>query len=237
MSRSIRLLHLLQHLREQRYPVTAQRLAEHLGISVRSVYRDIESLRDQGVNIEGSVGVGFQLKENFLLPPMSLDESEIEAMYLALQWAKSIPDQALQQASHSVLSKLRAVLPQRKQEFLNDTYLKSIHSWIEVDSTVVEQVRIAIRLQTKIQIDYMDEHKQISHRQLWPFALGYFNDKMLLAAWCELREDFRNFRLDRIQTLVLTEHIYPQFKRHLFQQWCQKEFSNSEKSASTTDKN
>jgi len=237
MSRSIRLLHLLQHLREQRYPVTALRLAEHLQISVRSVYRDIESLRDQGVNIEGSAGVGFQLKENFLLPPMSLDESEIEAMYLALQWAKSIPDQALQQASHSVLSKLRAVLPQRKQEFLNDTYLKSIHSWIEVDQTIVEQVRIAIRLQTKIQIDYVDEQKQISHRQLWPFALGYFNDKMLLAAWCELREDFRNFRLDRIQTLIFTEQIYPQFKRHLFQQWCQKEFSSSEKSPSTTDKN
>ena len=237
MSRSIRLLHLLQHLREQRYPVTAQCLAEYLQISVRSVYRDIESLRDQGVNIEGSAGLGFQLKENFLLPPMSLDESEIEAMYLALQWAKSIPDHALQQASHSVLSKLKAVLPQRKQEFLNDTYLKSIHSWIEVDQTIVEQVRVAIRLQTKIQIDYVDEHKQISHRQLWPFALGYFNDKMLLAAWCELREDFRNFRLDRIQTLIFTEQIYPQFKRHLFEQWCQKEFSNSEKSASTTDKN
>ena len=237
MSRSIRLLHLLQHLREQRYPVTAQRLAEYLQISVRSVYRDIESLRDQGVNIEGSRGLGFQLKENFLLPPMSLDESEIEAMYLALQWAKSIPDQALQQASHSVLSKLKAVLPQRKQEFLNDTYLKSIHSWIEVDQTIVEQVRIAIRLQTKIQIDYVDEQKQISHRQLWPFALGYFNDKMLLAAWCELREDFRNFRLDRIQRLLFTEQTYPQFKRHLFQQWCQKEFSNSEKSPSTTDKN
>ena len=237
MSRSIRLLHLLQHLREQRYPVTALRLAEHLQISVRSVYRDIESLRDQGVNIEGSRGLGFQLKENFLLPPMSLDESEIEAMYLALQWAKSIPDHALQQASHSVLSKLKAVLPQRKQEFLNDTYLKSIHSWIEVDQTVVEQVRIAIRLQTKIQINYVDEQKQISHRQLWPFALGYFNDKMLLAAWCELRADFRNFRLDRIQMLTLTEQIYPEFKRHLFHQWCQKEFSSSEQSASTTDKN
>ena len=237
MSRSIRLLHLLQHLREQRYPVTAQRLAEQLQISVRSVYRDIESLREQGVNIEGSAGLGFQLKENFLLPPMSLDESEIEAMYLALQWAKSIPDQALQQASHSVLSKLRAVLPQSKQEFLNDTYLKSIHSWMEVDQTIVEQVRIAIRLQTKIQIDYVDEHQQISHRQLWPFALGYFNDKMLLAAWCELREDFRNFRLDRIQALILTEQSYPQFKRHLFQQWCQKEFSTSEKSSNTTDRN
>lgn len=72
MSRSIRLLTLLQHLREQRYPITARHLAEHLEISVRSVYRDIESLRDQGVHIEGSAGLGFQLKENFFASP---DES------------------------------------------------------------------------------------------------------------------------------------------------------------------
>ena len=227
MSRSIRLLNLLQILREQRYPITALQLSEHLEISVRSVYRDIESLREQGVNIEGSAGLGFQLKENFLLPPMSLNETEVEAVYLALQWVKSIPDQALKQASHSVLSKLKAVLPAQKQEFLNDTYLKSIHYWLEVDEHVVEQVRLAIRLQVKIQIDYVDEQQQISQRQLWPFALGYFNDKMLLAAWCELREDFRNFRLDRIQKMHLTQQHYPQFKRHLFQQWCQQEFSNS----------
>ncbi len=96
-----------------------------------------------------------------------------------------------------------------------------------MDEHIVEQVRLAIRLQVKIQIDYVDEQQQISQRQLWPFALGYFNDKMLLAAWCELREDFRNFRLDRIQKMHLTEQHYPQFKRHLFQQWCQQEFSNS----------
>lgn len=223
MSRSIRLLNLLQILREQHYPITAQTLADQLGISVRSIYRDIESLRDQGVNIQGSAGLGFQLKENFLLPPMSFDETEVEAIYLALQWVESIPDQALQQASHAVLTKLKAVLPQNKQDFLAETYLKSIHSWVEVDQAVVQQVRMAIRLQVKIQIDYIDEQKQISIRQLWPFALGYFNDKMLVAAWCELRENFRNFRLDRIQSLSLTDQCYPKFKRHLYHQWCQTE--------------
>lgn len=228
MSRSIRLLNLLQILREQRYPITAQHLAEHLDISVRSIYRDIESLREQGVNIEGSVGLGFQLKENFLLPPMSLNETEVEAIYLALQWVKSIPDLALQHASHSVLSKLKAVMPQQKQVFLNDTYLKSIHYWIAVDQTVVQHVRMAIRMQFKIKIDYVDEQQRVSQRQLWPFALGYFNDKMLVAAWCELREDFRNFRLDRIQSIDLTDQHYPHFKRHLYEQWCQKEFSAPE---------
>jgi len=237
MSRSIRLLNLLQLLREQRYPVTARRLAEDLAISVRSVYRDIESLRGQGVNIEGSAGLGFQLKEDFLLPPMSLNETEVEAVYLALQWVKSIPDHALQQASHSVLSKLNAVLPSSKQEFLADTYLKSIHSWQEVDQAAVQSVRMAIRLQLKIQIDYVDEKQQVSQRQLWPFALGYFNDVMLVAAWCELRADFRNFRLDRIQKLSMLEQHYPQFKRHLFQQWWRSEMENQHKRLNAADKN
>lgn len=223
MSRSIRLLNLLQIFREHRYPITAKTLAEKLGISIRSVYRDVESLRDQGIHIEGSAGLGFQLKENFLLPPISFNETEVEALYLALQWAESIPDPALQQASHSVLSKINAVLSQTKQQFLNETYLRSIHTWMDVDSSIVQQVRMAIRLQVKIEIHYHDEKQQISTRRLWPFALGYFNDKILMAAWCELREDFRNFRLDRIQNLQLSEEQYPEFKRHLYQQWCQEE--------------
>jgi len=223
MSRSIRLLTLLQLLREQRYPITAQCLAEHLEISVRSVYRDIESLRDQGVNIEGSAGLGFQLKENFLLPPMSLDETEVEAVFLALHWLRSVPDPALKNAAHSVLAKLNAVLPKNKQELIDETMLRSINHWLVVDEKIVDQVRLAIRYQVKIEVHYLDEKQNISSRMLWPFVLGYFNDKMLLAAWCELREDFRNFRLDRIQKLTVTEIIYPEFKRHLFQAWWQKE--------------
>ena len=223
MSRSIRLLTLLQLLREQRYPITEQCLAVHLEISVRSVYRDIESLRDQGVNIEGSAGLGFQLKENFLLPPMSLDETEVEAVFLALHWLRSVPDPALKNAAHSVLAKLNAVLPKNKQELIDETMLRSINHWLVVDEKVVEQVRLAIRYQVKIEVQYLDEKQNISSRMLWPFVLGYFNDKMLLAAWCELREDFRNFRLDRIQKLTVTEIIYPEFKRHLFQAWWQKE--------------
>ena len=86
--------------------------------------------------------------------------------------------------------------------------LKSIHYWLEVDEHIVEQVRLAIRLQVKIQIDYVDEQQQVSQRQLWPFALGYFNDKMLLAAWCELREDFRNFRLDRILDIQVDTEVF-----------------------------
>ncbi|MEQ4563715.1 MAG: HTH domain-containing protein, partial [Acinetobacter sp.] len=118
MSRSIRLLNLLQHLREAKYPVTSHALATQLGISQRSVYRDIETLRQQGVRIDACAGIGFQLKEDFFLPPITLDETEIEAVFLALHWLKSIPDDALQSASSSVLSKLNSVLPVYRQHFL-----------------------------------------------------------------------------------------------------------------------
>ena len=126
--------------------------------------------------------------------------------------AAEILTEILEKGQYTHLALFQALSKYQYLEKSDRSFLKRI-----VDGTV----------EYKIQIDYIDEQKQISHRQLWPFALGYFNDKMLLAAWCELREDFRNFRLDRIQTLILTEQVYPQFKRHLFQQWCQKEFSNS----------
>ena len=232
MSRSIRLLNLLQLLREYRYPVTAQVLAERLQISQRSVYRDIESLREQGVNIDAAAGLGFQLKENFLLPPMTLNETEIEAIFLALNWLSDIPDQALKSASTSVLAKLNAVLPTHCQKLLQQTTLRSMQTWLPVDEQLVEQVRVAIRQQVKISVDYADEQQRVSSRVLWPFALGYFNDRIVLAAWCELRNGFRHFRIDRIQQLHLSQELYPQFKQQLFQQWWIQELCHT-----TTDKN
>ncbi|ERS02227.1 DeoR family transcriptional regulator [Acinetobacter sp. COS3] len=232
MSRSIRLLNLLQLLREYHYPVTAQVLAERLQISQRSVYRDIETLRDQGVNIDAAAGLGFQLKEDFLLPPMTLNETEIEAIFLALNWLNDIPDQALKSASKAVLAKLNAVLPEHCQHLLEQTTLRSITAWLPVNEMLVEQVRLAIRQQVKITVDYADEQQRISSRVLWPFALGYFNDRIVLAAWCELRDGFRHFRIDRIQQLSLSQELYPEFKQQLFQQWWTQEVCRA-----TTDKN
>ncbi|WP_374252150.1 helix-turn-helix transcriptional regulator [Acinetobacter brisouii] len=232
MSRSIRLLNLLQRLREYRHPVTAQTLAEHLQISVRSVYRDIETLRAQGVRIEAAAGLGFQLKEDFLLPPMTLDETEIEAIFLALYWLKSVPDQSLQLASNAVLAKLDAVLPKHRQHFMEQTTLRAFNVWLPVDMQILEQIRMAIRQQVKISVTYIDEQKNESIRTLWPFAMGYFNDKIVIAAWCELRQAFRNFRVDRVRQLILSQDVYPQFKQQLFRQWWEQE-----KRDSTTDRN
>lgn len=219
MSRSIRLLNLLQHLREAKYPVTSHALATQLGISQRSVYRDIETLRQQGVRIDACAGIGFQLKEDFFLPPITLDETEIEAVFLSLHWLKSIPDDALQSASSSVLSKLNSVLPVYRQHFLEQTTLRAFNVWLPVDTKILEQIRMAIRLQVKVTFAYADERKNESMRTVWPFAMGYFNDKIMLAAWYELRQAFRNFRIDRIRQLQLSQDHYPQFKQKLFHQW------------------
>lgn len=182
MSRSIRLLNLLQLLREYRYPVTAQVLAERLQISQRSVYRDIETLREQGAEIEAAAGLGFQLMEDFLLPPITMNETEIEAIVLALNWLNYIPDQALKSASTSVLAKLNAVLPEHRQQLLQQTTLRAFNVWLPVNQILVEQVRVSIRSQVKIFFDYVDEQQSTSARTVWSFALGYFNDKIVLAA-------------------------------------------------------
>ena len=160
---------------------------------------------------------------------MTLNENE--AMFLALYWLKSIPDQALNEASISVLAKLNAVLPEHRQQLLQQITLRAINVWLPVDEALVEQVRLAIRQQVKISMDYTDEQQRIRSRILWSFALEYFNDKIVLAAWCELRHDFRNFRINRIQQLSLSQELYPQFKQQLFQQWWIQEV------CSTPDKN
>lgn len=226
MSRSIRLLNLLQYLREAKHPITSQTLAEQLGISQRSIYRDIDSLRQQGIQIDACAGLGFQLKDNFFLPPMTLNETEVESIFLALHWLKSVPDQQLQSASSSVLSKLNSVLPTHRQHLLEQTTLRAFNIWLPVDMRTLEQVRMAIRQQVKISILYGDETHQQSSRTLWPFAMGYFNDKIMLAAWCELRQAFRNFRIDRIQSLSLSQEVYPQFKQKLFREWWLHETQN-----------
>jgi len=231
MSRSIRLLNLLQQLREARYPVTAQVLAERMGISVRSIYRDIDSLREQGVRIEASAGLGFQLKEDILLPPVTFNENEAEALFLALEWLKDVPDQSLKSAAVSIYSKLYAVLPKHRKYLLDDMTLGVAHYWHLVDEALVEQVRIAIRHQVKIKVDYCDEKKRLSERLLWPFALGYLHDKVVLAAWCELRQAFRHFRIDRIHQLHISQDVYPEFKKLLFQKWWKQEMQKA------TDKN
>lgn len=219
MTKSQRLLQLIQLLRENHHPVSACVLGDQLGVSIRTIYRDIETLNAQGAQIEGEAGLGFILKPGFLLPPMMWDANEIEALILGARWVSHIPDPPLKQAAQSILAKLQAILPQPQHRLFEQTTLYAINEWLAVNQQFVEHIRLATRQQKKLRIHYINEQQQISERIIWPITIGYFMDKMLLAAWCELRQNFRHFRLDRVQDCYILDAHYPPYKKQLFKEW------------------
>ncbi|OSI16003.1 helix-turn-helix transcriptional regulator [Neisseria dumasiana] len=225
MTRSERLLNLLQLLRNHRLPVTADTLAETLSVSVRTVYRDIETLCRQGADIRGEAGVGFILYKDFLLPPLSFNANEIEALVLGMRWVLAYTDNALAQDAKSVLAKVQAVLPENMADLLDNQALFPVRDHAEYgehEQYVLNTVRAAIRSNRKLEFDYTDAENRPSRRTVWPFSIGYFDDARLVSAWCELRQDFRHFRSDRIGKAVIGD-IYPTPRMLLLDEWRRRE--------------
>ncbi|MDO1510258.1 MULTISPECIES: YafY family protein [unclassified Neisseria] len=225
MTRSERLLNLLQLLRNHRLPVTADTLAETLSVSVRTVYRDIETLCRQGADIRGEAGVGFILHKDFLLPPLSFNANEIEALVLGMRWVLAYTDNALAQDAKSVLAKVQAVLPENMADLLDSQALFPVRDHTEYgehEQHVLNTIRAAIRSNRKLEFDYTDAKNRPSRRTVWPFSIGYFDDARLVSAWCELRQDFRHFRSDRIGKAVIGD-IYPTPRMLLLDEWRRRE--------------
>lgn len=220
MSRSQRLLKLIHLLRSYRYPAPGYQLAETLGISLRTLYRDIASLQQQGASIEGEPGLGYVLKPGFMLPPLMFTEEELEALVLGSRWVASRTDSDLSESARSALVKIASVLPTDLQHALDENTL-FIGPSKEQASEPPEfpQIRQAIRGEQKITIRYLDLKEQESTRTIWPFALGYFDNLRVLAGWCELRQGFRHFRTDRILQLEVSEAHYPRRRRQLLSEW------------------
>lgn len=211
MSRTTRLFELLQLLRRHSLPVTAASLARDLGVSERTLYRDIAELVAQGAPIFGEAGVGYVLRPGLFLPPLMLTDDEIEAVVLGLRYVDQRGDAVLAAAGAEALAKIRAVLPPRGVETLDSPSLMPGPSGKGFPDTVVDldSLRAAIRLQRKLRIDYADAGGARTTRTVWPIALGFLNDARLLAGWCEERNDFRTFRSDRISSAVETGERYP----------------------------
>lgn len=199
MSRSERLLQLMQVLRRYRHPVSAESLADELGVSVRSVYRDVQTLRAQGASIEGEAGVGYLLRPGFLLPPLMFTDEELEAMVLGLRLATEHGDDGIGRACVEVVAKLRAVLPKDLRSVVDDVSLLAGPARERPpDGVDLAVVRRSIREQRKARIQYVDPHGAQSTRTLWPLGLAFFERARVVISWCESRQDFRNFRTDRI---------------------------------------
>lgn len=224
MSRSQRLLELLQILRSHRYPVTGEKLAQGLGISLRTLYRDIATLQQQGADIQGEAGVGYVLKPGFMLPPLMFSEEELEALVLGFRWVSKRADAELRDSAERALSKISAVLPQELRQAMEaNTLLIAPPGEALNDGDKVAQLRKAIRDGVKVTLDYRALDDRESRRTVWPFALGYFNEVRLLVAWCETRQAFRNFRTDRIQQLELESQRYPSHRFALLRAWREQE--------------
>ncbi|MBX9454995.1 MAG: YafY family transcriptional regulator [Rhizobium sp.] len=220
MSRSQRLLDLIQTLRRYRRPVSGQTLADETGVSLRTLYRDIATLQAQGADIEGEPGMGYILKPGFLLPPLMFSEDEIEALVLGSRWVASRTDSDLSRAAANVLAKIAAVLPDDLKPKLESSNLLVPPTWNDVKDVVdLSLVRKAIRNEHIVEIGYVDAAGVPTERRIWPFALGFYDRVRVVAAWCEMRGDFRNFRTDRIQRMEPQGKRYPRRKAELLKAW------------------
>jgi predicted DNA-binding transcriptional regulator YafY len=222
MSRAERLLDLIQVLRRHRRPVSGQALADELGVSLRTVYRDIQTLIGQGAAIDGEAGIGFVLRPGFVLPPLMFTDEEIEALVLGLRFVARQTDAPLERAAADALAKIAAVLPDDLRERVADVGLIAAPVAV-VDPIDLAPLRAAIRSEHKVVLDYADKQGERTRRTIWPIAIGFFERTRVIAAWCELRADFRHFRTDRIAALRLTGRRYPQRRRALMRQWRESE--------------
>jgi len=224
MSRAERLLQLMQLLRLYRYPVTGARLAAELGISVRTLYRDIATLQYQGARIDGEPGVGYVLRPGFLLPPLMFSEDEIEALVLGSRWVAHRTDSALSRAAQNALAKIAAVLPDDLHESLDaSSLLIPRGEMVATGDRELARIREAIRTGHMMRIIYLDLNGKETERTIWPFALAFFDRVRVVEAWCELRVDYRAFRTDRIRHLAILEERYPRSRQAMLREWRDRE--------------
>jgi predicted DNA-binding transcriptional regulator YafY len=210
LRRADRLFEIIQHLR-QRPTVRARDLAASLEVSERTIYRDISDLIASGVPIEGEAGVGYVLRAGFDLPPLMFKEQEIEALVLGARIVESWADDELAEAATAAIAKIEAVIPERLRGYMANTALlaPSVH-YMEPIGFDLADLRRAVRNQVKVHFRYTDVVGQGSERTVRPLSLAYFGPVWVLAAWCELREDFRTFRLDRMVEFAVTAERFRQ---------------------------
>jgi predicted DNA-binding transcriptional regulator YafY len=208
MRRADRLFQLVQLVRGRRL-ATGDWLAERLAVSLRTVYRDIADLQRQGVPIEGEAGVGYRMRPGFDLPPLMFTTDEAKALVACVRLAQSRLDATLAGAADGALSKVLAVLPSGARAAAES--LAVYAPVYEIDAATrahLETLRIATEARRKVHLHYRDLKDATSERTVRPLGSFYWGAVWTLAAWCERRDDFRNFRIDRIEQLTLLDERF-----------------------------
>ncbi|MCG6961892.1 MAG: YafY family transcriptional regulator [Acidobacteria bacterium] len=206
MRRADRLFRLVELLR-LRHMLTARQLAEALEVSERTIYRDVADLQRQGVPIRGEAGIGYAVDPGYDLPPLQFTVDELEALVLGARMVQTWCGKDLAGAARDAVARIELALPRRQRDRVERTalYVPDI-GWTLPGARQMAELREAIREQRKIQMKYIDLQERPSERIVWPLGLFFWGRKATLGAYCELREDFRSFRPDRIDSLeVLAE--------------------------------
>lgn len=214
----------MQALRRRRLPVAGKVLADELGVSLRSIYRDIDTLKSLGAAIDGEAGLGFQLRADYWLPPLMFNGEEIEALVLGLRMLIYGQDPDMARIAEDVRSKVASVLPAEGREEMEAVGLFAVPPLRneEVGNRLVA-LRGAIREQNEIDISYTDNDGAETNRVVWPLAIGYIGPRQMLLAWCTLRTGFRRFWVDKIGHTRVLEKRYPKARRTLVHEWRQSE--------------
>lgn len=234
MRRADRLFQIIQVLRGATAPVTADTLAGELETSTRTIYRDIADLMAQRVPIRGEAGVGYVIERSYDMPPLMLTPDEIEAAVLGAQLAAARGDPAIVRGARDLIAKIADVVPEDLRPIVLDSPMMAPDLQRSIpDAIDVGQLRAWIRRRGKVQIAYSDERDRQSERIVWPIAIAYFETVRLMIGWCELRQDFRSFRTDRISGVAFLEETYPTRTKQLRRQWWAHEKARMDAKASS----
>lgn len=220
MDKTVRLFAIMDTLRRHRGPVTAAALAEEHGVSLRTLYRDMQTLVALGAPVEGEAGVGYMLRPGFFLPPLMFSAEELEALVLGARWVEDQPDTDLAEAATNALGKIAAASPDDLRARISETGLWPVRmAGGREPLPLIGVIRKAMRAEKALRINYADQHGSASTRIIWPVQIAYYENKQLVAAWCTLRTGFRHFRAERILTAEETGERFGQRRSALTRQW------------------
>lgn len=178
--------------------MTARRLAELLEVSERTIYRDVADLVASGTPIDGEAGIGYRLRRDYRLPPLHFSEDELSALAVGLRMVGGWTDPALARAAELALARIDAVMPAARRSLRDAPVVVPAFHVSPAMVAPLASLRQAMAGAQKVRIDYVRADGEASQRVLWPLGMVFWGNSWTLAAWCELRDDFRSFRLDRI---------------------------------------
>ncbi|HEY6940829.1 YafY family protein [Dokdonella sp.] len=208
MRRADRLFLIIHALRGRRTALAARGLAETLGVSLRTVYRDVADLQSSGVPIEGEAGVGYVLRKGADIPPLMFSAEELEALVVGTRFVKAFAGARLHQGAQAALLKIEAVLPADLKHRAMRSRIFAPADWNEARSGLIDRLHGAIAAQQVLRVDYRDEAGRSSLREVEPLCLAFWGGVWTLGSWCRLRVGFRTFRPDRIVTFEPTGETF-----------------------------